>query len=124
MKDPRAGMQRIWFEDEQPKNTLKPFIRDTKNGALKALFWLSKEIFGYEQSQTQNIATVRALLLRDQKERSFVQAITKKEEIAQTGELRKHQMTQAELEPMAMTNTFKARNALMYLGFAIALEKK
>ncbi len=124
MKDPRAGMQRIWFEDEQPKNALKPFIRDTKNGALKALFWLSKEIFGYEQSQTQNIATVRALLLRDQMERSFVQVITKKDEIAQTGELRKHQMTQVELERMAMANTFKARNALMYLGFVIALEKK
>lgn len=124
MKDPRAGMQRIWFQDEQPKNPLKPFIRDTKNGALKAMFWLSKELFGYEQSQTQNIATVRSLLLRDQMERSFVQVITKQEEIAKTGELRKHQMTQVELERMAMSNVFKARNAMMYLGFAIALEKK
>ncbi|ANU10144.1 hypothetical protein BBH88_07430 [Planococcus antarcticus DSM 14505] len=124
MKDPRAGMQRIWFEEEQPKNALKPFIRNTKNGALKALFWHSKELFGYEQSQTQNIATVRSLMLRDQMERSFVQIITKKEEIAQTGELRKHQMTQVELERMAMANTFKVRNALMYLGFAISLEKK
>ena len=124
LKDPRAGMQRIWFEEENPKSPLKPFIRDTKNGALKALFWLSKEIFGYEQSQVQNIATVRALQLRDQMERNFVQVITKQEEIAKTGELRKHQMTQIELERMAMTNLFKARNALTYLGFAIGLEKK
>ncbi|WP_298834264.1 LA2681 family HEPN domain-containing protein [uncultured Planococcus sp.] len=124
MKDPRAGMQRIWFEEEKPANPLKPFIRDTKNGALKALFWHSKELFGYEQSKTQNIATVRALLLRDQMERSFVQVITKQEEIAQTGELRKHQMTQIELERLAMTTAFKARNALMYLGFAVGLEKK
>lgn len=124
MKDPRAGMQRIWFEDEQPKKPLKPFIRDTKNGALKALFWHSKEIFGYEQSNTQNLATVRALLLRDQMERSFVQIITKQDEIAKTGDLRKHQMTQIELERMALSNIFKARNALMYLGFAIGLEKK
>ena len=124
MKDPRAGMQRIWFEEENMKNPLKPFIRDTKNGALKALFWLSKDIFGYEQSQTQNVATIRALQLRDQMERSFVQVITKHEEIAQNGELRKHQMTQIELERMAMSNLFKARNALSYLGFAIGLEKK
>ena len=124
MKDPRAGMQRIWFEEENMKNPLKPFIRDTKNGALKALFWLSKDIFGYEQSQTQNVATIRALQLRDQMERSFVQVITKHEEIAQDGELRKHQMTQIELERMAMSNLFKARNALSYLGFTIGLEKK
>ncbi|MDQ0428824.1 hypothetical protein QOZ98_001651 [Planomicrobium stackebrandtii] len=124
MKDPRAGMQRIWFEDEQPKNPLKPFIRDTKNGALKALFWHSKELFGYEQSKTQNLATVRSLLLRDQMERSFVQVITKQDEIAKTGDLRKHQMTQIELERMAMSNIFKARNAMMYLGFAIGMEKK
>ena len=124
MKDPRAGMQRIWFEEENMKKPLKPFIRDTKNGALKALFWLSKDIFGYEQSQTQNVATIRALQLRDQMERSFVQVITKQEQIAQTGELRKHQMTQIELERMTMSNLFKARNALSYLGFAIGLEKK
>ncbi|MDJ0332585.1 LA2681 family HEPN domain-containing protein [Planococcus sp. S3-L1] len=124
MKNSRAGMQRIWFEDEDPKNPLKPFIRDTKNGALKALFWHSKELFGYEQSKVQNIATVRALLLRDQMERSFVDVITKKEEVAQTGELRKHQMTQAELERLSMTTAFKARNALMYLGFALGIEKK
>lgn len=124
MKDPRAGMQRIWFEEENMKNPLKPFIRDTKNGALKALFWLSKDIFGYELSQVQNVATIRTLQLRDQMERSFVQVITKHEEIAQDGELRKHQMTQIELERMAMSNLFKARNALSYLGFTIGLEKK
>ena len=88
------------------------------------MFWHSKELFGYEQSQTQNIATVRSLLLRDLMERSFVQVITKQEEVAQTGELRKHQMTQAELDRMAMNTTFKARNALMYLSFAVGLEKK
>ncbi|ANU13933.1 LA2681 family HEPN domain-containing protein [Planococcus halocryophilus] len=124
MTNPRAGMQRMWFEEEDPKKPLKPFIRDSKNGALKALFWLSKELFGYEQSAVQNVATVRSLLIRDQLERSFVQVITKKEEIAETGELRKHQMTQVELERLAQTTLFKARNALMYLGFAIGLEKK
>lgn len=124
LKNPRAGMQRIWFEDEDPKKPLKPFIQDSKNGALKALYWLSKELFGYEQSAVQNIATIRALLLRDQMERSFVHVITQKEEIAQTGDLRKHQLTQIELERLAMTTTFKARNALTYLGFAIGLEKK
>lgn len=124
LKNPRAGMQRIWFEGEDPKQPLKPFIQDSKNGALKALFWLSKELFGYEKSAVQNVATVRALLIRDQLERSFVQVISQKEEVAQTGELRKHQMTQVELERLAKTTVFKARNALTYLGFAIQLEKK
>src|SRR5690606_30852102 len=109
--------------DEHPKNELKPFVRDTKNGALKALYWLSKEIYGYERSESQNLAMIRSPQLRDQMERSFVQVITKQEEIAQTGELRKHQMTQIELERIALSTTFKARNALMYLGFAIGLEK-
>ncbi|WP_033543321.1 LA2681 family HEPN domain-containing protein [Planococcus sp. CAU13] len=124
VKNQLAGMQRIWFEDEHPKNELKPFLRDTKNGALKALYWLSKEIYGYERSESQNLGMIRALQLRDQMERSFVQVITKQEEIAATGELRKHQMTQAELERMALSTVFKARNALMYLGFAVAFEKK
>lgn len=119
-----AGMQRIWFQDEQPKNGLKPFISDTKNVALKALYWLSKEIYGYERSESQNLSMIRSLQLRDQMERSFVQVITQKEEIASSGELRKHQMTQVELERMAMNTTFKARNALMYLGFALGLEKE
>ena len=104
MKDPRAGMQRIWFEEENMKNPLKPFIRDTKNGALKALFWLSKDIFGYELSQVQNVATIRSLQLRDTP--------------VAAGD------TQIELERMAMSNLFKARNALSYLGFTIGLEKK
>ena len=117
-------MQRIWFEEEHPKNELKPFIRNTKNSALKALYWLSKEIYGYERSESQNLSMIRSLQLRDQMERSFVQVITKQEEIAKTGELRKHQMTQSELERMALSTLFKARNALMYLGFAVDLEKQ
>ncbi len=124
VKNQLAGMQRVWFEEEHPKNDLKPFIRNTKNSALKALYWLSKEIYGYERSETQNLAMVRSLQLRDQMERSFVQVITKQEEIAGSGELRKHQMTQVELERMALSTTFKARNALMYLIFAIASEKE
>src|SRR5690606_16820208 len=68
VKDQRAGMQRLWFEEEHPQNDLKPFIRDTKNGALKALYWLSKEMYGYERSDAQNIAMIRALQLRDQME--------------------------------------------------------
>lgn len=124
IKDQRAGMQRLWFEEEHPKNDLKPFIRDSKNGALKALYWLSKEIYGYERSEAQNIAMIRTLQLRDQMERSFVQIITKQEELAASGELRKHQVSLIELERLAMSTTFKARNALMYLGFAVGLEKR
>lgn len=124
VKNQHAVMQRIWFEEEHPKNPLKPFIRDTKNSALKALYWLSKEVYGYERSESQNLAMIRSLQLRDQMERSFVQVITKQEEIAKTGELRKHQMTQSELERMALSTLFKARNALMYLGFAVDLEKQ
>ncbi|MFD1031326.1 LA2681 family HEPN domain-containing protein [Metaplanococcus flavidus] len=124
ISSPRAGMQRIWFEDDHPKNELKPFIRDTKNSALKALYWLSKEMYGYERSESQNLAMIRSLQLRDQMERSFVQVITKKEEVAQTGELRKHQVTQGELERLALSTCFKARNALMYLVFAIGSGKK
>jgi len=124
VKDQRAGMQRIWFDEEHPKNELKPFIRDTKNSALKALYWFSKEIYGYERSESQNLAMIRSLQLRDQMERSFVQIITKQEEVAASGELRKHQMSQAELERLAMSTTFKARNALMYLSFAVGVEKE
>ncbi|WP_203332318.1 LA2681 family HEPN domain-containing protein [Planococcus beigongshangi] len=124
VKDKRAGMQRLWFEEEHPQNDLKPFIRDTKNGALKALYWLSKEMYGYERSDAQNIAMIRALQLRDQMERSFVQVITKQEELATSGDLRKYQMSLAELERLAMSTTFKARNALMYLSFAVGVEKR
>lgn len=124
IKDQRAGMQRVWFVDEHPKNELKPFIRNTKNTALKALYWFSKEIYGYERSESQNLAMIRSLQLRDQMERSFVQVITKQEQVAKTGELRKYQMSQAELERLAMSTTFKARNALMYLAFAVSLEKE
>lgn len=123
VKNQLAGMQRIWFDEEHPKNELKPFIRDTKNGALKALYWLSKEVYGYEQSEAQNMAMIRSLQLRDQMERSFVQVITKQEELAASGELRKHQMSLVELERLALSTTFKARNALMYLIFAVNVEK-
>lgn len=124
VKDQLAGMQRIWFNEEHPKNELKPFIRNTKNSALKALYWFSKEIYGYERSESQNLAMIRSLQLRDQMERSFVQVITKKEDVAKSGELRKHQMSKGELERLAMSTTFKARNALMYLNFAVGLEKE
>lgn len=124
VSSPLAGMQRLWFEDNHPKNELKPFIRDSKNGALKALYWLSKEMYGYERSESQNAGMIRALQLRDQMERSFVQVINKKEEIAETGELRKHQATQVELERLALSTCFKARNALMYLMFAVSSGKK
>ncbi|HSJ38216.1 MAG TPA: LA2681 family HEPN domain-containing protein [Planococcus sp. (in: firmicutes)] len=124
VKGPLAGMQRIWFVDEHPKNELKPFIRSTKNSALKALYWMSKEIYGYERSESQNLAMIRSLQLRDQMERSFVQVISKQEDVAASGELRKHQMSQAELERLALSVTFKARNALMYLSFAVGLEKE
>lgn len=124
VKGQLASMQRIWFVDEHPKNELKPFISDTKNSALKALYWLSKEIYGYERSDSQNLAMIRSLQLRDQMERSFVQVISKQEDVAASGELRKHQMSHAELERLAQSITFKARNALMYLAFAVDMEKE
>lgn len=33
-------------------------------------------------------------------------------------------MSLAELERLAMSTTFKARNALMYLSFAVGVEKR
>ncbi|WP_240033953.1 LA2681 family HEPN domain-containing protein [Planococcus salinus] len=121
---PRTSMQRIWFEEEHPKKPLKPFIKDTKNDALKALYWLSKELFGYERSDRQSLPMIRATQLRHQLERSFVQVVESPEAAVKTGELRKHQMTQKELERMAVTLTFKARTALMYLRYAVDLKAK
>ncbi|TWT03617.1 LA2681 family HEPN domain-containing protein [Planomicrobium sp. CPCC 101079] len=120
----RVGMQRIWFQEEHPKKPLKPFIQDSKNAALKALYWQAKEVFGYERSEQQSIPMLRTLGLRYQMERSFVQVIDSPEEVAKEGELRKHQMTRLELERLAMSMAFRARNSLMYLGFALRLEKK
>lgn len=121
---PRTSMQRIWFEDEHPKKPLKPFIKDSKNDALKALYWLSKELFGYERSDKQSLHMIRATQLRHQLERSFVQVVATPEAATKNGELRKHQMTQKELEHMAVTLTFKSRNALMYLRYALGIEEK
>ncbi|HSJ39174.1 MAG TPA: LA2681 family HEPN domain-containing protein, partial [Planococcus sp. (in: firmicutes)] len=96
--EPRAGMQRIWFEEEHPQKPLKPFIKDAKNDALKALYWQSKELFGYERSDRQNLMMIRAQHLRQQMERGFVQVVAKPEDAIKEGDLRKHQMTQKELE--------------------------
>ncbi|PSL40711.1 hypothetical protein B0H99_104173 [Planomicrobium soli] len=120
----RVGMQRIWFEEEHPKKPLKPFIQNSENAALKALYWQAKEVFGYERSEQQSIPMLRALQLCHQMERSFMQVIDSPEEVAKEGELRKHQMTRLELERLSMAMTFRARNALMYLGFALGLRKK
>ncbi|MGI2327630.1 LA2681 family HEPN domain-containing protein [Planococcus sp. YIM B11945] len=115
----RLSMQRIWFEDDHPTKPLKPFIRDSENGALKALYWQSKELFGYEKSEQQSILMLRAFQLRQQLEKSFVQVINTQQEVATEGELRKHQMTQKELERLAMLMASRARNGLMYLGFSL-----
>lgn len=121
---PKISMQRIWFEEENPKKPLKPFIKDTKNDALKALYWLSKEFYGYERSDRQSLPMIRGIQLRHQLDRSFMQVVDTATEAVKEGELRKHQITKKELERTAMTMTSKTRNALMYLRYALGFEEK
>ncbi|MFC4712853.1 LA2681 family HEPN domain-containing protein [Planococcus dechangensis] len=125
VEEPRANFQRIWFEEESLKKPLKPFIQTTKNDALKALYWLSKEVYGYELSEEQSMLVKKALHIRNRIDNSYLQVVKKAEPFEkESARAQSHHITEAELERLTLMMTQKARNGLMYLQFALAIGKK
>ncbi|MEZ0482218.1 LA2681 family HEPN domain-containing protein [Planococcus sp. SSTMD024] len=125
VEEPRVNFQRIWFEDEDLKKPLKPFVQNTKNDALKALYWLSKEVYGYEKSDEQSLFVKKALHIRNRIDNSYLQVVEKAEPFEKdNARAQSHHITEAELERMTLAMSQKARNGMMYLQFALAIGKK
>ncbi len=125
VEERRVNFQRLWFEEENLKKPLKPFIQTTKNDALKALYWLSKEVYGYEKSDEQSIFVQKTLHLRNRIDNSYLQVIQKPEPFEkESARAQSHHVTEQELERLTKAMTQKARNAMMYLQFALAIGKK
>lgn len=125
VEEPRVNFQRIWFEEESLKKPLKPFVQKTKNDALKALYWLSKEVYGYEKSEEQSLFVKKALHIRNRIDNSYLQVVKQPQPLEkENARAQSHHITEAELERLTLKLTQKVRNGLMYMQFALAIGKK
>lgn len=137
MPNSKATLQYIWFIDENPRKPLKPVFRNSQKDALKALYWLSRELYGYEREGEAASFFKKAGHIRNMLEHSYVQITQEKELFAsqesgirldfssfksQIDDFQSHHLSQDELEQLTHALAKSARNALLYLRFVLDLD--
>lgn len=135
----KASLNHIWFEKENSNNPMKNFFTQKNNDALKALYWLSKDLYGYEKVKKPSKFVKKISHLRNMMEHSYLQVTELPESILKpesgitinsdsvkvsVGEFQLHNLSLTELESLTMNLAQKARNALLYLRYAISHEEQ
>ncbi|MCT8137642.1 hypothetical protein H1D32_07680 [Anaerobacillus sp. CMMVII] len=130
----KASLNHIWFIDEDPNKPLKKFFKQKKNDALQSLYWLSRDIYGYDKISEQSMFVKKISHLRNMMEHSYLQVTEYPDSLLNhesgiklnldsikfgVGEFHSHNLSLNELEKLTMDLTKKTRNALLYLKFAV-----
>lgn len=134
----KTNLNSIWFMNEDSKKPLKDIFKRKKNDPLKALYWLSRDIYGYDKINEKSSFVYKANYLRNMMEHSYLQITEIPESIlnhesgitlnldsfkAAIGNFQSHNLSIGELEEVTLEITKKTRNALLYLKYAIDIEE-
>ena len=125
----RVAFRTLWYRKQDPRKGLRDDVTERQNGALVALFWLSKDLYEVRegfvdalQPDAQRLSEVRNHLEHrylkvhavEPDRAAFIPAF--RDPLA-------YSVSRSDLESRSLHLAWLARSALMYLGIAIHVEE-